>query len=123
LRSWLSVNGEAIYGIRPWKVYGEGPTQVAGGSFSDAKDKPIVADDVRFTTKGDYLYAIALDNPPQALMIKNITPEKPGKIKSVELIGSKNKVNWSQTNLGLSIQPLPSCPTLQAVPFKIVVEK
>ena len=25
---WLKVNGEAVYGTRPWKVYGEGPTGV-----------------------------------------------------------------------------------------------
>ncbi len=79
--SWLSVNGEAIYGIRPWKVYGEGPTQVAGGSFSDNKDKSIVADDVRFTTKGDYLYAIALDTLVNPLIINNLGTGKVAKLK------------------------------------------
>ncbi len=32
---WLTVNGEAIYATRPWKIYGEGPTKVVGGSFKD----------------------------------------------------------------------------------------
>ena len=33
--AWLDVNGDAIYGTRPWRIYGEGPTKVAAGSFHD----------------------------------------------------------------------------------------
>ena len=33
--NWLNVNGDAIYGTRPWRTYGEGPTKVAAGSFHD----------------------------------------------------------------------------------------
>jgi alpha-L-fucosidase len=33
--AWLNVNGEAIYGTRPWRTYGEGPTKVTAGSFHD----------------------------------------------------------------------------------------
>ena len=32
---WLAVNGEAIYGTRPFTVYGEGPTAVIEGPFAD----------------------------------------------------------------------------------------
>jgi alpha-L-fucosidase len=44
---WLDVNGEAIYGTRPWSVSGEGPTKTKSGSFSDHKEHPFTARDIR----------------------------------------------------------------------------
>ena len=61
--AWLAVNGEAIYGTRPWKIYGEGPTKVAAGSFHDTDTATYTAEDFRFTTKGNELYAIELGWP------------------------------------------------------------
>ena len=49
LAAWMSINGEAIHGTRPWKVYGEGPTVVAGGHFKE--EFPFTARDIRFTTR------------------------------------------------------------------------
>ena len=36
-RTISGVNGEAIYGTRPWKIFGEGPTDVPDGHFTDTK--------------------------------------------------------------------------------------
>ena len=119
---WLEINGDAIYGTRPWKVYGEGPTKVAGGAFSDAKDQPFTADDIRFTAKGDYLYAISMDTPKKDLLIKNLSLTA-GKIKSVELLGSTGKINWSQTKSGLTIKPSANYASENAVVYKISLEK
>jgi alpha-L-fucosidase len=68
--SWLKVNGEAIYGTRAWTSFGEGPTKVAEGSFHDTDNRPYTAEDFRFTTKGDALYAIELAWPskPEAVI-------------------------------------------------------
>jgi len=57
------VNGEAIYGTRPRRVYGEGPTKVAAGSFHDTDTTRYIAEDFRFTAKGDVRYAIGLGWP------------------------------------------------------------
>ncbi len=117
---WLNVNGDAIYGTRPWKVFGEGPTQVAGGAFSDDKDKPFTADDIRFTKKGDILFAISLDVPKKDITIKNLSASAGnGKIKSVELNGSSEKINWAQTKNGLVIKPVKNYPAEHAVVYKI----
>ena len=58
----MKVNGEALYGTRPWKVFGEGPTQGSGGHF---KEKEIVytPEDMRFAVKGDTLFAYLLAWP------------------------------------------------------------
>jgi alpha-L-fucosidase len=63
--AWLRVNGEAIYGTRPWTTFGEGPTEVVAGSFSDTKRAAFTGQDLRFTRRGDdTLYAVALAWPP-----------------------------------------------------------
>ena len=76
---WLAVNGEAIYGTRPFEIYGEGPTEVLAGGFTDAKSKPFTGQDIRYTTKGNTLYAIALDWPGSVL-----TAKVPGRQRTAE---------------------------------------
>ena len=57
---WLKVNGEAIYGTRYWKVFGEGPTVVPEGHFTDTYDKHFTSEDIRFTSKSNHIYATVL---------------------------------------------------------------
>ena len=56
--TWLKVNGDAIYGTRPWRLYGEGPTRPTPGKFHDTDVLNYTAQDFRFTTKGNDLFAI-----------------------------------------------------------------
>ena len=57
---WLGINGEAIYGSRPWHYYGEGSAVTADGAFSDQKRKEYTSADVRYTVNKDKIYAIVL---------------------------------------------------------------
>jgi alpha-L-fucosidase len=120
---WLAVNGEAIYGTRPWKVFGEGPTAVVGGSFKDTARRPFTGEDIRFTARGETLYAIALAWPENGrLTVKSLAAGSPltkREIKKVELLGSKAKLNWTRNADGLTIQLPTQKPCQYAFAFKI----
>jgi alpha-L-fucosidase len=101
--SWLKVNGEAIYGSRPWTRFGEGPTEVSSGSFHEGKSKPYTAEDFRFTTAGGYLYAIELGWPQgEDVVIHSISSQV--KVKAVKLLGSAQAVSFSQDAQGLRLR-------------------
>ena len=105
---WLSVNGEAIYGTRPWSIYGEGPTKVVGGSFNDTATKAYKSQDIRFTTKGDALYAIVLGWPEDGkFTIKALAKGSAGalgNIDKIQLLGSDAEIKWTRDANGLQIE-------------------
>jgi alpha-L-fucosidase len=104
--AWLKVNGEAIYGTRPWKLYGEGTTNAATGSMRDIKGAAFTPQDIRFTTKGETLYALGLERPHDGkVLIKTMyagSPYLDRKVAAVELVGS-GPVSWEQTATGLVV--------------------
>jgi alpha-L-fucosidase len=116
---WLAVNGEAIYGARPWKQFGEGPTLDTGGSFTDTNRKPYTGEDFRFTTKGDTLFAIALAWPENSQMIVKSLGDDVGKVTDVELLGHAGRLEWEQSDTGLSVELPAMRPTKFALALKI----
>jgi alpha-L-fucosidase len=105
---WLTVNGEAIYSTRPWKISGEGPTKVVGGSFHDTATKPYTSQDIRFTTRGGLLYATTLGWPADGkIRIQSLgrgSQVMPSEIAGVQLLGSRDKLKWTRDNAGLEIE-------------------
>ena len=120
---WLAVNGEAIYATRPWTVYGEGPTRVAGGSFRDTARRSFTAQDVRFTTKGDVLYATFFGWPERG----EVTIGSLGanlrmyshEIGTVEMLGVPEPLQWSRGVRGLRAKLPPSKPCDHAYTLRI----
>lgn len=105
---WLAVNGEAIYGTRPWKICGEGPTETESGSFTEEKRAAYTSQDIRFATRGETLYAIALAWPENGRMLIKSLAEGSDlysiPIKRVELLGSEQPISWTRNAEGLLIQ-------------------
>ena len=102
LADWIAIHGEAIYGSRPWLVYGEGGVRTKGGHFHE--DFKYTPQDIRFTTKGSALYAIALGWPEDGkLLVKSLASTGSGKINKIALLGSKGKVTWSRSPEGLVV--------------------
>ena len=96
---WLKVNSEAIYGSRPWKVFGEGPTKIPAGQFSD-NDVTFTGRDIRFTTKDDKLFAITLGEPGDVVEIKSLVGEN---VSAVKMPGYEKSLSWVQDESGLRI--------------------
>jgi alpha-L-fucosidase len=111
LSGWFAVNGEAIYGTRPWLVYGEGPRRAKGGAFKENFN--FTAQDIRFTTKGKNLYAIALGWPGDGkLVIRSLAKTGAAgvnEIQRVELLGSPGVLAFTQTADALTVE-LPAQP-------------
>jgi alpha-L-fucosidase len=118
---WLNTNGEVIYGTRPWRTYGEGPTKVAAGSFHDTDTANYTPEDFRFTTKGDVLYVIGLAWPGTGeALIHSLALTLGGKrVQSVSLVGSETKVPFSQGTDGLRVVLPNSAPPKYAYALRV----
>ena len=124
--SWLRVNGEAIYGTRPWVVFGEGPTEVMDGAFTDTKRSDFTAQDIRFTCKGEAVYAMTLSRPVGELVVQSLgaaSPIQAGQIKQVSLLGTEGSLNWRQDEAGLHLSLPERFQGNYAYTFKIEASK
>ena len=130
IADWMDVNRQCIFGTRPWKVFGEGPaiesaTPKQTQGFNEGKGKPFTAEDVRFTQKGDTLYAIVLGQPTEPLKIKSLGKKSKlldKRIGGIQLLGTDEVVRWSQDDDALAIEPAANKLSDAAVVYKIQLE-
>ena len=105
LADWNAIHGEGIFGTRPWLVYGESAIKVKGGSFKE--DFKYNAREIRFTTKGNVLYAFALGWPEDRKLTIRSLAQPAGanvnRIRRVTLLGYDGKLDWRQTTEGLFV--------------------
>jgi alpha-L-fucosidase len=110
---WLKVNGDGIYETRPYKIFGEGPFSMpkTGRKYND-HNLSYSSKDIRFTTKGDTLYAFMLTwSENNRVLIKSLSTNKIDgqKIASVTMLGSGETLKFKQTQEGLLVM-LPKAP-------------
>ena len=123
--AWLKVNGDAIYGTRAWRIYGEGPTEVEAGSFHDTDTQDYTPEDFRFTTKGAMLYATEMSWPTDGqAVIRSLSSGVAGtsKVESVALLGSDTPIKFEQKPDGLHLQVPAQAPGKYAYCFRIGFE-
>ncbi|VGO11901.1 hypothetical protein PDESU_00449 [Pontiella desulfatans] len=116
--TWLKVNGEAIYGTRPWHTAGEGPT-VIKESKGFLKNLHYTAEDIRYTRTKDNrtVYAIVLDKPEGSLLMKVVRGTDA--IKTVSLLGYDGGIKWVQEADGLRVSIPQSITPAHAYVFKL----
>lgn len=98
--AWLKVNGEAVYGSRPFEVYGE--------------------DKVRYTRNNGYVYGAVLDWKDSVLNLKSLHANGStiGKVSKVELLGSNVTLSFVQNDNGLTITPNKAAVMLSGIENK-----
>ena len=119
---WMKVNGEAIYGTRPWTSFGEGPTEVKAGSFHDTDTVEYKPEDFRFTTKAGSLYAIEMAWPTKGeAVIRTLSSTVTGAraVREVTLLGSDARISFKQQEDGLHLQVPTTAPGKYAYVYRI----
>ena len=111
MAAWMNVNGEAIHGTRPWNRYGEGPTETAEGAFKE--NAGYTAQDIRFTVKGDSIYAITLGVPHGRIRMKSLARSGGQRaVQSVSLLGIPGPIPFTHDAAGLSVE-MPASARIQ----------
>lgn len=127
IASWMQQNSEAIYGTRPWKIFGEGPAieeaaPLKAQGFNEGKGKPFGPEDIRFTTKDGKLYAIVLGVPTDGKVhIKSLaagSSNYPSDITRVELLGH-GELAIERAKDALIVQLPDKLPNQEALCLKI----
>jgi alpha-L-fucosidase len=123
--AWLAANGEAIYASRPWTVYGEGPARVAEGQFTESAAPSYGPADLRFTTRDDHLYVIALGGAEDGRVhVRSLARDLtlyPRQIGAVHLLGHPEPLEYEHRENALTVRlpentPADPMPVLRITP-------
>lgn len=128
---WTKLYGEAIYNTRPFDVFGEGPSMFKAdkpdGSVSKKQLFKLNPADVRYTRNGNTVYAIQLgwDDESNSKTLTALAKAKGYKVKSVNVLGSKECIKWQQNSEGLMVNQPKNQPRESdlALVYKIEIKE
>lgn len=149
--AWVNLNSEAIYGSKPWKIYGDNlnsairelrkkqnPTEtdiealkkLEGGKSEQFNERTLSSplygcDEVRFTTVGDALYIFVLAPKTGEIELPSLglrSAYDSSKIRSIRLLGGEEKISFIQTDKSLKLQVPAKRPNRFATVFKVSFE-
>ena len=124
IAAWMDINKESIFDTRPWNVFGEGPAADAANpiraqGFNEGRVK-FTAKDIRFNQNGKILYVTVMGTPTESITIRNLgTSVSSANISKIEMLGSKEKIKWTQQADLLKIEKPTVIPNPIAVVFKV----
>lgn len=141
---WININNKAIYASKPWVIYGDNlnsckreiernivnadkdnvmkEAQKENFNARTANSAPYGHDEVRFTTHGKNLYIFVLNPATGSIDLPSLgltSQEHPGKIRSVKMLGSHEKIHFRQDNERLTFDIPDKRPTPYAVVFEV----
>ena len=121
--TWLRANGEAIYGTRPFVVYGEGPKRLASSGHFVEMSGAYTDENIRFTTQGDTVYAIQMGWPGsgRGVTIETFARGALGalEIQDVSVVDSPEAISWELSDNGLVITSPRAAPNHIAICYRI----
>ncbi|MCO6048165.1 alpha-L-fucosidase [Aeoliella sp. ICT_H6.2] len=117
---WLEVNGEAIYGTRPWEQYQEKLDKASGPNKPSGRHA-IDANSIRFTRSADgsHVYCILLSWPDKQVSIQSLAGRG---IAQVQLLGSSADLEWSRAQEGIAVELPEAKPCEHAHVLKVTLE-
>jgi alpha-L-fucosidase len=126
IAQWMDSNKESIIGTRPWILFGEGPALVnvaplTAQGFNEGKNQ-FSANDIRYNAKGNTLYATTMGIPTEQVQLKACSKKSgniPNPVIRIELLGSKEPVQWFWNDGALTINPPKNAPNNIALVYKI----
>ncbi len=119
--AWLKVNGEAIFNTRPWVVAAEGHNEGTSGYMTDNKQTHYTAQDIRFTTSDNNLYATCLEWTDGEILISSLSEKFTNnvQVESVTMLGNEGELDYELTKEGLKVKFPAKMPTECAHVLKI----
>jgi alpha-L-fucosidase len=121
--NWIKINGNGIYGTRPWKIFGEGPLKIVSKRTGENLME-YSSEDIRFTTKNGDIYAFVLARPTKDVLIKSLQTDGvlDKEIQTIELLGSDEDIIWTRSKEGVKIKCPKKSPNQPVIGFKITLK-